>query len=754
MTRVAHEPAPAPSEESRRATFRGPCRRVRTPTLLQMETSECGAAALGIVLAHHGRHVPLERLRAECGVSRNGVNALNMVRVARGYGLEVDARRREAEQLGDLPLPLVVFWNYNHFLVVEGFSGTHAFLNDPASGRRRVTREEFERCYSGGVFAFTRTDDFQRGGRPRSTWRALATRLRGSRLSLLYVVLAAFALVIPGLVVASFIRIFVDDLMVLQRHRWILWLLAAMLATGAVQSFLTWLKESVLLRLETRLALTWSATFFWHVLHLPIDFYNQRYGGEIATRVALNDSLAALVGGKLAEAVLNVLMIGFYGAVMYFYSPTLTYIAVGLATVNFIVLSALSRYRVDANQRLIQERGKVTGVTMGGLGMIETLQATGRESDFFVRWAGHETRLINVQQEVSASSQVLSVIPGFISNLSGLAVLCVGGLAVMEGNMTLGMLLAFQTLMASFIDPVNSMVGYGANLQEARADLNRLEDVLQNEIEPLPPETEADLPRKLSGRLELREVTFGYSRLEEPLLRDFSLTLAPGHRVAIVGATGSGKSTVARLVTGLVEAWQGEVLLDGRPRGAVPRITRTASVAMVDQDILLFPGTIRENLTLWDDAVGDEAVVSAAKDAAVYDVIVSRPAGLDSTVEEGGRNFSGGERQRLEIARALVTNPSLLVLDEATSALDPLVEKAIDERLRTRGCACLVIAHRLSTVRDADEIIVLDHGRVVQRGRHEVLVARPGPYRRLIEAELTEDPSLGGASGASAGGPA
>jgi NHLM bacteriocin system ABC transporter peptidase/ATP-binding protein len=718
--------------------FHWPKRKVRTPTVLQMEAVECGAAALGMILAYYRRWVPLEKLRVDCGVSRDGVNALNMVKVGRSYGLEVSGNKRDVDELGDLKLPFIVFWNYNHFLVVEGFSSTHAFLNDPAAGRRSVTRDDFERQYSGAAITFKKGPEFKPGGKPKSTARALFSRMKGTGVGLLFVLFASLILVVPGLVIPAFMRIFMDDILNQGRKDWILWLLLSMFGVSLINGAMTWVKEYYLLRLETRLALSTSGKFFWHVLHLPLEFFDQRFGGEIASRVALNDSLASLIGGKLAEALLNVLMIGFYGAVMWYYDRVLTIIGIGLAAINFIVLSALARWRVDANLRLVQEKGRVSGQTMGGLGMMDTLKATGRESDFFVRWAGQETKMLNVQQEVSSTSQVLSVIPGFVSSLSTIAILCVGGLRVMNGEMSLGMLLAFQSLMGSFIDPVNSMVGYGTQLQQAAGDLNRLEDVLMNPMIDLPFDDLTGPTGKLTGQVELRNVTFGYSKLDPPLLEDFSLVMQPGQRIALVGATGSGKSTVGKIVTGLLTPWSGEILFDGKPRAQIPRTVIASSVSHVDQEIMLFPGTIRANLTLWDEEIDDDAVIRAAKDACIYDLIMSRTSELDSIIDEAGRNFSGGERQRLEIARALVSNPTIVVLDEATSALDPLVEKQIDSRLRARGCSCFIIAHRLSTIRDADEIIVLQKGHVVQRGTHEALIATGGPYKEMVDAEVSQ----------------
>jgi ABC-type bacteriocin/lantibiotic exporter with double-glycine peptidase domain len=301
------------------------------------------------------------------------------------------------------------------------------------------------------------------------------------------------------------------------------------------------------------------------------------------------------------------------------------------------------------------------------------------------------------------------------------------------------MLMAFQALMLAFINPVNRLVGLGGTLQDVKGDLNRLDDVLRARPDPLavlPDEPDADGgPVKLTGRMELRGVTFGYSPLDAPLIEDFSLSLRPGSRVALVGGSGCGKSTVSKLVAGLYVPSGGEILFDGLGRHQVPRSVLTSSLAVVDQDIFMFEGTVRDNVSLWDDTVTEADLMQACRDACIHDEIAARPGGYASHVEEGGTNFSGGQRQRLEIARALAGNPTMLVLDEATSALDSATEKTIDDNLRRRGCTCLIVAHRLSTIRDCDEILVLHQGKVVQRGTHERLAGEPGHYSRLIASE-------------------
>jgi NHLM bacteriocin system ABC transporter peptidase/ATP-binding protein len=735
------EAPPPPETPSAEAAAPARARRVKTPTVLQMEATECGAAALGIVLAHYGRSVPLEELRVTCGVSRDGSKASNVVRAARRYGLVAKGYRKEPDGLKTMPLPLIVFWNFNHFLVVEGFGRGKVFLNDPGGGPRTVTDEEFDQSFTGVVLLCQPGPDFKKeSDAGASLLPALGRRLSGSAAGVAYVVVAGLALVALGLVIPTFARVFVDNILV-NAQTWVVPLLVGMGLTAVLRAAVTWLQQYYLLRLETRLAIGTSSSFFRHLLRLPVEFYTQRFAGDLSTRVAINDKVAVLVAGDLANAALNLLVLGFFAVVMLQYDVVLTLIGVGIAALNFAALRWVSRRRVDENQRLLMERGKLMAITLSGLQTVETIKAGGGEADFFARWAGHQAKVLNAEQRLGLSSQLLSAAPPLLLALSTTAILTIGGLRVMDGSLTMGMLVAFQSLMISFIEPVNRMVTLGSTLQEVEGDMKRLDDVLRYSEDPQVEERGGpgeSAGAKLAGSLELRGVTFGYNRLEASLIDGLNLTLKPGDRVALVGGSGSGKSTIAKLVAGLYQPWSGEILFDGKPRLEIPRAVMNNSLAMVDQDIFLFEGTVRDNLSLWDPSLSQADVIEAAKDASIHGEIASRAGGYDHRIEEGGQNFSGGQRQRLEIARALAGGPTILILDEATSALDPVTEQAIDQNLRRRGCTCLIVAHRLSTIRDCDEIVVLDRGKVVQRGTHDEMLGADGPYARLISSEAYE----------------
>ncbi|RUT08786.1 NHLP family bacteriocin export ABC transporter peptidase/permease/ATPase [Dulcicalothrix desertica PCC 7102] len=723
-------------------------KRATTPTILQMEAVECGAAALGIILAYYGKIVPLPELRRECGVSRDGSKASNMLKAGRHYGLEARGFKKELDQLQDLRFPYIVFWNFNHFLVVEGFSNRRVYLNDPANGRRSIPLEEFDSGYTGVVLTMQPSFEFTKGGYKTNILTSLWQRLQGATAAILYCIIAGFFLAIIGLAVPVFSQVFVDEILVKGQHHWIRPLLVGLVVIAIVQGWLVQLRLRHLRRLKSKLCVGMSSRFLWHILRLPISFYDQRFSGEISDRTNLNDEVADALSGKVATTVIDSVMVCFYTLVMFQYDWLLSLVIVSFAAINFLTLQWIGRQRVDANQLLQQEQGKASGASIAALQGIETLKASGLESDFFSKWSGYYTKAINSQQDLESINQILSALPRLLSALSSMLLIVFGGWRVMSGHMSIGMLVAFQGLVQNFESPINNLVGFSKTLQELESNLIRLDDILCNPIDSQVEQRNLSLEQeqgkqsqlspysvrpKLQGYVELRNVTFGFNHLESPLIENFNLVIKPGQRVALVGTSGSGKSTIAKLVSGLYQPWSGEILFDNSV--CQQHHILTNSISLVEQEILLFSGTVRDNLTLWDTTVSEKNIIRACKDAAIDDVVCAMSGGYDAELIENAANLSGGQRQRLEIARALVNNPSILIMDEATSALDTETEKIIDENLRKRGCSCLIVAHRLSTIRDCDQIIVLEHGKVVQQGTHEQLWQLDGAYSSLIRTE-------------------
>ncbi len=720
-------------------------RRARTPAILQLEAVECGAAALGMILAFFGRYEPTATLRRECGVSRDGSKASNILKAARRYGMVAKGYSKDIPGLLELKLPYIIFWKFNHFVVVEGFKGNRVYLNDPATGHRVVDIGEFEKGFTGVVLVIQPGPEFEKGGRRPGASAALVERLKGSVPALLFCVLAGFLLVLPGLTLAGLNQLFLDEVLLEQRTEWLRPVLLAMAVTLFIQLSLRFLQLHYLRRLKIALAIKLSSSFIWHILQLPATFYAQRFAGEIANRSRINDKLSAVLSGRLAQTAIDVAMLVFYAAVMFYYDVVLTFVGLAVAAINIFVLRWISKQRVESNMRVLQEYGKAQGTALAGLQGIETIKASGLEPRFFEKWSGYQAKSTNARQDLQLSNQTLGILPGVLRSVAATCVIVVGGYRIIQSHMTIGELVAFQTLMRYFLAPISNLVNLGSLLQELRGDLERVDDVLKSPEQPagatgvLEDQDGREVIR-LKGYVELKSITFGYSPLERPLLKNFNLTLHPGRRVALVGGSGSGKTTISKIISGELEPWEGDVLLDGFRWSEIPESVRVNSFSIIEQDIFLFGGSVRENLTLWDSTVPDESLIRACEDAAVLDVVLEIPGGLDGEIAEGGRNVSGGQAQRLEIARALVNNPSILVLDEATSALDAETERIVLDRLRTRGCTCVIVAHRLSTIRDCDEIIVMEHGEVVERGGHEELLARDGAYARLIR---TDDDPLG-----------
>ena len=712
-------------------------RRRRVPTVIQMEQTECGAACLAMVLGSFGQFVTLAEMREECLVSRDGTSALQLAKVARQRGLSAHGFHHDLDGLGAVPTPAILFWSFNHFVVLEGWDRKGAWINDPARGPRRASWDEMDRCFTGVGVAFERTDAFQRSGRPPSTLRRAPRLLSGYGRSLIFAAVLGVLAALPGIAAAGFLSFFINAILVPGDLKFALPFVVALLVTLILQVGFGWLTMSTVLGTTSSFATSLAARVTWRMLRLPMRYFTQRAPGEVVWRMNLPSDIGKALAGPLPLAVVSLVSLVLYGAAMVVISPWAAVVGIVVACANALVMRSITRVQRDGLGVFFQHLGKLSGEVSSGLSRIEYVKATGAEDELFSQFTGTQAFVVNARQRLRGLTQYLATVPGLLSILGSAAVMGIAGVQVINGTLAVGGLVALQVLLVGFLSPFSNLVQLGGTLSEVGASLAKVDDVMEGaaSIDGVRVATtaESDQPSgKLIGRIEFRDVVFGYNPAAEPLLRGLSFCVEPGHRIAFVGTSGAGKSTVSRLLTGLERPWSGEILLDGVSRDAWPSAVVTSSLALVDQSIVLFPGTIQDNLTLWDSRIPSDRVVAATRDAAIDDMVSARPGGYGAMVAENARNVSGGQAQRIEIARALAQDPTILVLDEATSALDAATEVQIDEAIRRRGCTTVVIAHRMSTIRDADLILVLDKGVVVQSGTHEELIEDDGLYRTLV----------------------
>lgn len=708
---------------------------VKTPTVFQMEATECGAASLSMVFAYFGKHLPLEQMRIETGVSRDGCNAGNMMKAAIRYGIECHAYRKEPEGLRELQPPCIIHWNFCHFVVFEGFKGKYAYINDPAVGRRKITMKELDDGFTGVVLTFKPTQDFTKEKKRNTLFSFIQKRISGQFSVLVKLTFVGLLLVFPGLLFPVLSQIFMDDVLLKGNTGWFFKLILFMLTSVLLQVCLAIYKNTILVKLQKKMVLLSAKDFLSNMFRLPISFFDQRYVGDVSGRVTNNANVSDFLAGELAETSLNLFIVIFYIFLLIVYNPILTLIAVATVVINAICVKVTSDYISNASIKLQQDSGKLAGAVCAGISITSTLKASGAENEYISRILGYNAKTIEIEQKMSRSQQIINAIPDAVKMFADILILVVGGIYVIDGKMTIGMLVAFSTLFGTFSDPIEKLVGFVKRIQTTKADINRVEDIFNYPTdEKFKKESEKiDLSTKLEGAVELKDVVFGYSRLKPPIVSDFCFHINCGSSIAFVGSSGCGKSTVSKIVSGLYKPWEGEVLFDGINAEKIPNEVMNFSVSTVSQHITLFSGTVRDNLTMWNDRISEADMVAAAKDACIHDVISKKPGAYDFIITEGGTNLSGGQRQRLEIARALATNPSVLIMDEATSALDPVVEKKVLDNIKRRGCTCIIVAHRLSAIRDCDQILVMSGGRIVQHGAHDELVKEEGPYLRYVQ---------------------
>lgn len=729
MTVVDDAPAPAVPTKLRTG------RRVKVPTVLQMEVADCGAASLGMILAHHGRWASLDELREACGVSRDGSSALDIVSAADDFGLDADVSRVEVGGLEAMAMPVIAWWDRRHFLVLEGATGSSVYLNDPAAGRRTMTVEQFAGHFSGAVLAFTPTETFRPGGEPPRLRGAVTARLANSRAGLALAITAGTLAAVPTLALALLSQLFVDAVLGDGDRYLGGWIVLATLIAVVTEVLLVRLQYRTLAALQYKLAMVGTVDLLDRLLRLPLSAYFLRGAGDLANRMTGPAALAQTLSGQLGAVLVGSVSVVVYAVAMALLDWRLALIVVGLALGALVAMwRGMQRQRIN-QEAVLQAQGRAQGVAVRTIGAIESVKASGATGEAFTGWIERVAVGIDAQRRLVGIASVLGVVPGFVNAVTAVMVLVVGAILVYHGMLTVGGLLAIQILAASLAVPVQQLLSSAASMQQGMAQLRRIDDIMGQPTDPRFAEIGARRTAAGGGHLELREVTFGYRRTGVPLIRAVSIEVAPGGWLALVGASGSGKTTIGRLASGLATPWTGEVLLDGVPITGWDRDALAATLAGVEQQVTLFAGTVRDNVTLWDPTVDDERILAALHDAAVLKDVLARPGGLGAPVLDGGRNFSGGQRQRIGLARALVRDPRLLVLDEGTSALDPVTEVEVMQNVRRRGCSVLVIAHRLSTVRDADEILCLGQGgRVLERGTHESLMASGGWYAESVSA--------------------
>ena len=710
----------------------------KVPVVMQLEALECGAASLCMVMAYYGKWVPLEQARLDCGVSRDGSKAKNIYLAAEHYGFDVKAFRMSPESLKEKgQFPCIIHWNMNHFVVLNGFKGKWVSINDPARGTVKVSFDEFDKAFTGVVIIPVPGENFQPDGKRKSTIEFARKRLTGAGAAVVFVMLTTAISYLFGIANSVTSRIFMDRLLTGINSEWLNPFILLLIILAAIQLVVSWAQTVYSLRINGKMAVIGSTSYMWKILHLPMEFFSQRLAGDIQSRAGTNASIAGTLVNTFAPLLLNTVMMVFYLVLMLTQSPLLTLIGLTTLVINIIMSRIISEKRVNITRVQMRDAAKLESTTVTGISMIETIKASGAETGFFQKWAGYQAS-VNAQSVKSAKTeQFLGMVPAFFSTLANYSVLLVGILMTMRGQFSLGAVLMFQGFLSSFMSPAMTLIGAGQTIQEMRTQMERIDDVMNypEDGNASPGAVETTELSKLKGNVELKNVSFGYSRLESPLIRDFSLKMKTGDRIAIVGPSGCGKSTISKLISGLYNPWEGEILFDGKPRSAYPREIMVGSVAVVDQDIILFEDTVANNIKMWDSSIQDFEMILAARDASLHDDIMKLPGGYQYKLISGGKNFSGGQRQRMEIARVLAQDPTIIILDEATSALDARTEAEVVKAIKDRGITCIVIAHRLSTVRDCDEIIVLDKGQIAEHGTHDELMTLGGLYADLVANE-------------------
>lgn len=722
------------NDDSEIGVISTPFKRVKTPTILQMEATECGATSLSIILAYYGLYISSEKAREMCGVSRDGSKAINIVKAARMLGMDAEGLVvQDIQALRLIEAPFIVFWKFEHFLVVEGIKKNKVYVNDPATGPKVISIEEFDKSFTGVVLLIAPGEDFKPSGKEeQSLWGLLYNYFKSDFPELSYIFLISIVLAIPQASLAFFIEFFIDNIVINEQTQWMTGFIGSMVFVITSIVILFWIQQYFIIRYKLLFSIKNVPLFFRKLLHLPMSFYTQRSSGDVANRMLVFDAISEKITKAISESVNSMLMIAIYSVIIIMINHVIGMVTLAITLINFSILILAKRKIADLASRFSYDQAKMFGIEYSGVQMIEELKFMSGENKFFSRWLGFKSKIIQTQQRIDFYTALISLLPSTLYFLNLVLLVIFSLHFVVQGTISIGGVIAIYTLILLISAPVINIMDHFLKINELKTDLVRIHDVA------LASKRTRVVNKKMKKKdlhtdhlIEIKKLTFGYSVLEAPILSDINLKIKKGHSIAITGISGGGKSSLLNLACGLYEPWLGEIYFNGKNIKNIPSKELYSKIAYVDQNIFLFEGTIRDNITMWDNSINDARINKVLKAVCIYDTIIAK-GGLDYNINEGGTNISVGQAQRIELARALLKSPELILLDEVTSALDTVTEARIYENLRKMDCTFLIVAHRLSAIKHCDQIVLIENGSITESGSYEELMQQNGRFKEFI----------------------